>query len=205
MTKLPQWEGPGDRGEGLARLCLGWPGPSSPPCCGLPAGSRLRWWCGLAHVLFSGWVSFPFLLIMPSWKRLSCHVSPVSGFYFCNHINSTGISGNMSVAKVYVCRSVCFSPFWSYVGGINVSITTANTKPSSWAMFLNLSWSLLDPTLVFSQEPSSARNMWEFSSTTSTQSEWQYQEGTLLCIIPILDTHMFIMSLCISYSLVSKH
>jgi hypothetical protein len=50
---------------------------------------------------------------------------------FLQHVKSTGTSGNMLVAKVYVYRSVCFSPFWTYVGGINVSIMTANKIPPS--------------------------------------------------------------------------
>jgi hypothetical protein len=55
-----------------------------------------------------------------------CYVSPVSSFCFCIYIISTGTSGNMSVAQVYVCMNVYFPPFWNYVGGIDGSIMTAN-------------------------------------------------------------------------------
>jgi hypothetical protein len=62
-------------------------------------------------------------------KRLLSYVSLVFDAYFCIHINSTGTSGNRSEAYVYVCIDVYFSPFWTYVGGINMSITTANKLP----------------------------------------------------------------------------
>jgi hypothetical protein len=43
--------------------------------------------------------------------------------------------------------------------------------------------------------------------STSKESSYQqhYQAGTPLCINSILDMHMYIMSLCIAYSMVSKH
>jgi hypothetical protein len=68
----------------------------------------------------------PFTL---SRKRLLSYVSLVSGAGFCIHINSTGASGNRSEAYVYVCIDVYFPPFWAYVGGINLSIMTANKLP----------------------------------------------------------------------------
>jgi hypothetical protein len=57
-----------------------------------------------------------------------CYVSPVFGFCFCIYIISTSTSGNTLVAQVYVCMNVYFPPFWNYVGGIDVSITTANSR-----------------------------------------------------------------------------
>jgi hypothetical protein len=65
----------------------------------------------------------PFTL---SRKRLLSCVSLASDACFCIHINSIGTSGNRSEAYVYVCIDVYFPPFWAYVGGINLSITTAN-------------------------------------------------------------------------------
>jgi hypothetical protein len=105
MTKPPQ-RGPRRQRGGCGRA----PGA---PALGLarPVLSFALWascwvWasvvCELAHVLFSSWASFPSLLIMPFQKRLTCHVSPVSGFCFCNHINFTGTSANMSVKGIYV-------------------------------------------------------------------------------------------------------
>jgi hypothetical protein len=40
-----------------------------------------------------------------------CYVSPVSSFYFCIYIVSTGTSGNISVAQVYMCMNVYFFSF----------------------------------------------------------------------------------------------
>jgi hypothetical protein len=61
-------------------------------------------------------------------KRILSYVSLVSGACFCIHTNSTGTSGNRSEAYVYVCIDVHFPSFWAYVGGINLSIMTANTQ-----------------------------------------------------------------------------
>jgi hypothetical protein len=62
-----------------------------------------------------------------SRKSTFASVSPVPSFYFCNHIISTNTSGNRSIAQVYVCMNVYFPPFWNYVGGINMSLMTANS------------------------------------------------------------------------------
>jgi hypothetical protein len=78
--------------------------------------------CGLGFGLFPSFGSFAL-----SRKRTFASISPIPGFYFCNHIISTGTSGNMSIAHVHVCMNVYFSPFWNYVGGINMSIMTANS------------------------------------------------------------------------------
>jgi hypothetical protein len=63
----------------------------------------------------------PFTL---SRKHLLSYVSLVSGACFYIHISSTGTSRNRSEAYVYVCIDVYFPPFWAYIGGINLSITT---------------------------------------------------------------------------------
>jgi hypothetical protein len=55
---------------------------------------------------------------------------------FMQNVNSTGTSGNTLVANVYVYRSVCFPPFWTYVGGINVSITTTNKIPQAYPLLI---------------------------------------------------------------------
>jgi hypothetical protein len=66
----------------------------------------------------------PFTL---SSKRLLFYILLIFGACFCIHINSTGTSGNRSKTYVYVSIDVYFPPFWAYVGGINLSITTANS------------------------------------------------------------------------------
>jgi hypothetical protein len=75
----------------------------------------------------------PFTL---SRKRLLFYVSLVFGTYFCIHINSMGTSGNRLEAYVYVCIDVYFPPFWAYVGGINLSITTTNKLPQAYPLFV---------------------------------------------------------------------
>jgi hypothetical protein len=70
----------------------------------------------------------PLVSFTLSRKRLLLYASLISCVCFCIHINSTGTSENMSEAYVYVCIDVYFRPFWAYVGGINLSITTANSR-----------------------------------------------------------------------------
>jgi hypothetical protein len=60
----------------------------------------------------------------------------ISSSYFCNCDYSTGIHGNRSVAHVYVCIDVYFPPFWAYVGGINLSIRTANKLPQVYPLLV---------------------------------------------------------------------
>jgi hypothetical protein len=83
----------------------------------------------LGLVLLQLWPIAPLFLLAPSKKRIPDIVSPVSNVCFYNHMNSTGTSGNISVAQVYVCMNVYFPPLWNYVGGINVSIRTAKSWP----------------------------------------------------------------------------
>jgi hypothetical protein len=68
----------------------------------------------------------PFTL---SRKCLLSYVLLVSSACFYIRINSIGTSGNRSEVYVYVCIDVYFPPFWAYVGGINLSIMTANKLP----------------------------------------------------------------------------
>jgi hypothetical protein len=115
---------------------LGWLGPPPPlPSC-FPTRPGSRCWRVLGLVLLWLWPIAPLCLLAPSEKRIPDIVSPVSGVCFCYHVNSTGTSGNMSVAQVYVCINVYFPPFWNYVGGINVSITTTNKLPQAYPLLV---------------------------------------------------------------------
>jgi hypothetical protein len=60
---------------------------------------------------------------VPFWL---CFIISSPCFYNCDY--STGIHGNRSVAHIYVCIDVYFPPFGDYVGGINLSISTANSN-----------------------------------------------------------------------------
>jgi hypothetical protein len=83
-------------------------------------------WVGLGLALVG--LLPPLVPFTLSRKHLLSYVSLVSGACFCIHINSAGTSGNRSEAYVYVCIDVYFSPFWAYVGGINLSIMTTNKQ-----------------------------------------------------------------------------
>jgi hypothetical protein len=83
-------------------------------------------WVGLGLALLG--LLPPLVPFTLSRKRLLSYVSLVFGVCFCIHINSTGTSGNRLEAYVYVCIDVYFPPFWAYVGGINMSIMTANIR-----------------------------------------------------------------------------
>jgi hypothetical protein len=75
---------------------------------------------GIELLLLFSFYAFQKAPFLPCFTCFQC--------MFLQNVNSTGTSGNTLVAKVYVYRSVCFPPFWTYVGGINVSITTANME-----------------------------------------------------------------------------
>jgi hypothetical protein len=81
-------------------------------------------WVGLGLALVG--LLPPLVPFTLSRIRLLSFVSLVSDACFCIHINSTGTSGNRSEVYVYVCIDMYFPPFWAYVGGINLLITTAN-------------------------------------------------------------------------------
>jgi hypothetical protein len=55
---------------------------------------------------------------------------------FLQSVDSTSTSGNRLVVKVYVYRSVCFPPFWNYVGSLNVLITTSNKLPQAYPLLV---------------------------------------------------------------------
>jgi hypothetical protein len=111
--------------------------PSAPaPMVGRPASSFVWWATFWACDSVLIWASPILVLDLGFFILLLVCAFPSRAFSLCftcflcmfpQYINSTGTSGNMLVVKVYVCRSVQFSPFWTYVGYINVSVMTANT------------------------------------------------------------------------------
>jgi hypothetical protein len=86
--------------------------------------------CGRGFGLLPSFGSF-----VLSKKHTFASVSPVLGFCFCNHITSTGTSGNKSIAHLYVCMNAYFPSFWNYVGGINMSIMIANSNEHTNATY----------------------------------------------------------------------
>jgi hypothetical protein len=116
--------GPGDRERGTPAPRVARPGPVFAWSVVLWVSNSVTWWASPVVLVSMGFSLFTNVL---SRMAPFCYVSPVSSFYFYIYIISTGTSGNMSVAQVYVCMNVYFPLFWNYVGGIDVSITTTNT------------------------------------------------------------------------------
>jgi hypothetical protein len=114
----------------------GWPGLPPPSCGDTSARPGLQCRGGLALVWSSSWASSLLWLLYAFQNApfLSCFTCFLC--MFLQHVKSTSTSGNMLVAKVYVYRSVCFPPFWTYVGGINVSITIANKIPQAYPLLV---------------------------------------------------------------------
>jgi hypothetical protein len=91
-------------------------------------------WVGPCFVLWLGFFPFFANYAFPKAPFISCFTC--FRCMFLQHVKSTGTSGNMLVAMVYVYRSVCFPPFRTYVGGISMSITITNKIPQVYPLLV---------------------------------------------------------------------
>jgi len=139
MTAPPAEAGPTWQKGGCGRaLGARMPGVARPPSSFVWLASGWAW----AAVLGWGWtvsalVGLSLLFLLCAFQKsafLTCFTC--FRLCFCIHINSTGTSGNRSEAHVYVCINVYFPPFWAYVGGKNLSLTTSNKLPQAYPLLV---------------------------------------------------------------------
>jgi hypothetical protein len=130
----------------LACPCLGWARLPPPSRGWLPSGSRCWWCCGLGIVLCWFLAHCPPLPFCAFLKSVFSLYSTCIWCMFLHGDNNSSTSGNTLVV-MYMCVETCsYSPFWMNVGGINVSIRTANTPLG----MVNLSYVLLVGPIMLS-------------------------------------------------------